>query len=105
MTTPTLDRVQANWWMFLVSGVVSLLFGLALILWPDKTLSIVAWLIGLWILFFGIIAVIAGIFMIMSGLIELWQGFTNDTPERWWWCSPASSLPPAFRIKAARPSP
>jgi uncharacterized membrane protein HdeD (DUF308 family) len=120
------DRIQANWWIFLVSGVVSLLIGAALLIWPDKTVTVVASLIGLWILFFGVIrfvvslfggdtdsrwpmlivgvlgivlgivvmrnptetiealAIIIGIFWVITGLMDVWRGLSNDFPERWW---------------------
>jgi uncharacterized membrane protein HdeD (DUF308 family) len=120
------DRIQANWWIFLVSGVISLLIGAALLIWPDKTVTVVASLIGLWILFFGVIrfvvslfggdtdsrwpmlivgvlgivlgivvmrnptetiealAIIIGIFWVITGLMDVWRGLSNDFPERWW---------------------
>ena len=115
------------WWLFLVTGVVSLLIGAALIWFREETLTFVGILIGLWILFFGIIrfllalfegesegrlllavvgvlgialgiivmknptetigiiAVIVGLFWIVFGLVEVFQGVTNsDLPGRWW---------------------
>ena len=115
------------WWLFLVTGVVSLLIGAALIWFREETLTFVGILIGLWILFFGIIrfllalfggesegrlllavvgvlgialgiivmknptetigiiAVIVGLFWIVFGLIDVFQGVTNsDLPGRWW---------------------
>jgi uncharacterized membrane protein HdeD (DUF308 family) len=124
--TPLSGLIKQNWWMFLVSGVISLLLGLALVFWPDITLQVAAWLVGLSILFFGILrllnsifggeaehrfaqglvgvlgialgilvmrnpietigvlALIIGIFWIISGLLEAWRGLTNDFPGRWW---------------------
>ncbi len=115
------------WWLFLVTGVVSLLIGAALIWFREETLTFVGIMIGLWILFFGIIrfllamfggesegrvmlavvgvlgialgivvmknptetigiiAVIIGLFWIVFGLIDVFQGVTNsDLPGRWW---------------------
>jgi uncharacterized membrane protein HdeD (DUF308 family) len=115
------------WWLFLVTGVVSLLIGAALIWFRVETLTFVGIMIGLWILFFGIIrfllalfggesegrvmlavvgvlgialgiivmknptetigiiAVIIGLFWIVFGLIDVFQGVTNsDLPGRWW---------------------
>ena len=115
------------WWLYLVTGVVSLLIGAALIWFREETLTFVGILIGLWILFFGIIrflialfggesegrfmlavigvlgialgiivmknptetigiiAVIIGLFWIIFGLIDVFQGVTNsDLPGRWW---------------------
>jgi uncharacterized membrane protein HdeD (DUF308 family) len=115
------------WWLFLVTGVVSLLIGAALIWFREETLTFVGIMIGLWILFFGIIrfllamfggesegrvmlavvgvlgialgivvmknptetigiiAVIVGLFWIVFGLIDVFQGVTDsDLPGRWW---------------------
>lgn len=115
------------WWLYLVTGVVSLLIGAALIWFREETLTFVGILIGLWILFFGIIrfllalfggesegrlmlaivgvlgialgiivmknptetigiiAVIVGLFWIVFGLVEVFQGVTNsDLAGRWW---------------------
>lgn len=115
------------WWLFLVTGVVSLLIGAALIWFREETLTFVGIMIGLWILFFGIIrfllalfggesegrvmlavvgvlgialgiivmknptetigiiAIIIGLFWIVFGLIDVFQGVTNsDLPGRWW---------------------
>ncbi len=115
------------WWLFLVTGVVSLLIGAALIWFREETLTFVGIMIGLWILFFGIIrfllalfggesegrvmlavvgvlgialgiivmknptetigiiAVIIGLFWIVFGLIDVFQGVTDsDLPGRWW---------------------
>jgi len=121
------SEVKAYWWLFLVSGLISVFMGAALVFWPGKTLTVVGFLIGLWMLFFGIlrfvmavfggeaegrwillilgivgivlgivvmknpaetigiIALIAAIFWIISGLIDLFRGITDsETPSRGW---------------------
>lgn len=119
---------QDPWWMlWLVAGVISVLIGIALVVFREESLSFVGFLIGLWILFFGIvrflialfgdegegrwllaiigilgialgvivmknptetigiIAVIIGIFWIIFGLIDVFRGVTrSDMPDRWW---------------------
>ena len=42
-------EAKAYWWLFLVSGLLSILIGGALVLWPGKTLTVVGFLIGFWI--------------------------------------------------------
>lgn len=127
MAATMLDDARTVWWMFLVSGVISLFFGLALIFFNDESLELIGFVIGLWILFFGIIrflvslfggdsdgrwlmaivgvlgivlgivvirnptetiaiiALIVGIFWIISGLIDVWRGITNgELSERMW---------------------
>ena len=121
------SEVKAYWWLFLLSGVISIFVGAALVFWPGKTLTVVGFLIGLWMLFFGIIrflmalfggetegrwilvvvgilgivlgivvmknpsetigvvALIAAIFWIVSGLINLFGAITDsETPSRGW---------------------
>jgi uncharacterized membrane protein HdeD (DUF308 family) len=116
------------WWMlWLVAGVISVLIGIALIWWREESLSFVGFLIGLWILFagivrflvslfggerehrwllaivgivgiavgvvvmknptetIGVIAIIVGIFWLIFGLIDVFRGITNTAlPDRWW---------------------
>jgi uncharacterized membrane protein HdeD (DUF308 family) len=120
-------ELKTYWWLFLVSGLLSIVIGGALVFWPGKTLSVVGWLIGFWMLFFGIlrivmalfggkvdgrwivlivgivgvalgivvmknpaetigiIALIAAIFWIISGIIDVFRGITDgDMPSRGW---------------------
>ena len=120
-------ELKAHWWLFLVSGLISGFMGAALVFWPGKTLVVVGFLIGLWMLLFGIIrfvmalfggeaegrwflvivgllgivlgivvmknpsetigvvALIAAIFWIVSGLIDLFGAISDaGTPSRGW---------------------
>ncbi len=120
-------ELKTYWWLFLVSGLLSIAIGGALVFWPGKTLTVVGWLIGFWMLFFGIlrivmalfggkadgrwvilivgivgvalgivvmknpaetigiIALIAAIFWIISGIIDVFRGITDgDMPSRGW---------------------
>lgn len=54
-------HLQANWWMFLVRGIVALLFGLVTIVAPETTLAILALSFGLFLLVSGVIDIIFGI--------------------------------------------
>ncbi|MEN8234124.1 MAG: HdeD family acid-resistance protein [Actinomycetota bacterium] len=56
------EELKNYWWLFLVSGVLSVGIGAALLFWPDKTLGVVGWLIGFWMLFFGIIRFLIALF-------------------------------------------
>ncbi|MEN8112793.1 MAG: HdeD family acid-resistance protein [Actinomycetota bacterium] len=121
------EELKNYWWLFLVSGVLSVGIGAALLFWPDKTLGVVGWLIGFWMLFFGIIrflialfggkadgrwvllfisligialgivvmknpaetigviVIIAAIFWIISGLVDVFRGIQDgDLPGRGW---------------------
>lgn len=120
-------ELKTYWWLFLVSGLFSLAIGATLVFWPGKTLTVVGWLIGFWMLFFGvlrivmalfggkadgrwiilivgvvgvalgivvmknpaetigIIALVAAIFWIISGIIDVFRGISEeDMPSRGW---------------------
>ena len=120
-------ELKAYWWLFLVSGLLSVFIGAALMFWPGKTLAVVGWFIGFWMLFFGVlrivmalfggkadgrwvilivgivgivlgivvmknpaatiglIALIAAIFWIISGIIDVFRAITDgDMPSRGW---------------------
>jgi uncharacterized membrane protein HdeD (DUF308 family) len=53
-------------WLFIASGVLSVLFGLALIVWPVAGLLAVVWLIGVY-------AIIAGVMqLVLAGQVRHW---------------------------------
>jgi uncharacterized membrane protein HdeD (DUF308 family) len=54
------------WWLFMVQGLVALAVGGLLVAKPDKTASFVAVLIGLYIVFFGLVELISA-FVIEGG--------------------------------------
>ena len=70
MQASVYNELKSYWWLLLVSGVLSIFIGAALLLWPGKTLTVVGFLIGIWMLFFGI----------MRFLIALFGG---DSEGRW----------------------
>jgi uncharacterized membrane protein HdeD (DUF308 family) len=59
------------WWLVGIRGVAAILFGIAAFLWPGITLAVL-------VLFFGIYALIDGIFAVIAGI----AGFRKE--ERWW---------------------
>jgi len=70
MQTAVYKELKSYWWLLLLSGAFSIVIGGALLFWPGKTLTVVGFLIGLWMLFAGI----------MRFLIALFGG---DTDGRW----------------------
>ena len=70
MQSAVYKELKSYWWLLLISGVASIVIGGALLLWPGKTLTVVGFLIGLWMLFAGI----------MRFLIALFGG---DADGRW----------------------
>lgn len=66
-----LDLVARHWWIYLIRGVVSILFGVTAMIWPSLTLITLVWLFGLYV--------------IVDGVAAIWSGFTNrNRHDRWW---------------------
>src|SRR5215217_2269307 len=68
----------SEWRLFLVLGIISILFGVAVIAWPDATLRVMAVMVGLWLLGAGIARVLSAFLtgqrmgqQILSGIIGL----------------------------------
>jgi len=47
-------------WLMLLSGLLSVLFGIALIIWPVAGLVAVTWMIGAYAIIFGILLIVLG---------------------------------------------
>lgn len=65
-----LHAVGKSWWVVLVVGVLSVLLGLLFLFWPGKTIVVIAVIFGVW--------------LIVSGIVQLVQGFNSElgTGER-----------------------
>lgn len=48
-------------WLLLISGVLSVLFGIAIAIWPAAGLLAVTWLIGAYAILFGILFIVLGL--------------------------------------------
>jgi len=66
-----LTLLTKNWWVFLVRGVLAVLFGLMAFAWPGLTLATL-------ILFFGAWALVSGIFAIVAA-------FSAAKQHSGWW--------------------
>jgi len=53
------DFERSYWWVLLITGILSILFGIVLFVWPGKTLLVLIYLFGAYILVDGILAIIA----------------------------------------------
>ena len=60
----TLHEVGKSWWVVLVLGIVSIGLGLLFLLWPGATVAV--------------IAAIFGIYLLVSGVVQLVQGFNKE---------------------------
>ncbi|MGI5835065.1 MAG: HdeD family acid-resistance protein [Chloroflexota bacterium] len=94
MENPT-TPVQA-WWVLAIAGVVSILFGLAAMIWPGITLIVLVWLFGVYVLVYGIVELVGmfraagqgaawwthlliGLISIAAGLFILFNPFVSST--------------------------
>jgi uncharacterized membrane protein HdeD (DUF308 family) len=55
------------WWMVLFLGVISTVFGIAVLVWPGVSLRVLAVLVGVWLLLAGILRIV-GAFLPGRGL-------------------------------------
>lgn len=86
--------VAQNWWLFVLRGILAIIFGITAWAWPGLTLATLIWLAGFWLVFDGVFAISAtvinraeieniwphilvGIAAIFAGIfIMAWPGFT-----------------------------
>lgn len=66
-----LDQLSRNWWLFVLRGIVAIVFGLLSLIWPQISFSFLVLLLGAFAFTDGILAVIEGI-------------FSRTTSHRWW---------------------
>lgn len=59
------------WWMGVVAGVVTMLFGLAALFWPGLTLVTFVYLFSAFVLVWGVLAIVRG-FVDMTAANSLW---------------------------------
>lgn len=57
MSADELREVTRLWWLLLLGGISSLVIGILLLVWPSRTLEVIAILIGIELLLVGIIQI------------------------------------------------
>src|SRR5262245_48790320 len=70
---PLVRALAENWWLLLLRGIASIVFGVLAFIWPGLTLLA---LILLW-----------GAYAVIDGAIALWaaiSGRTGEMAPRWW---------------------
>lgn len=68
----TMLHLARNWWMFLLRGILALVFGLVAISFPATA--------------FLTLVVVFGVFALVDGLLAIVSAFTsNAKSENWWW--------------------
>jgi uncharacterized membrane protein HdeD (DUF308 family) len=53
------DTVGVVWWVLLATGILTMLAGIAVLVWPGATLLVIAVLFGVWLVGSGIVRLIA----------------------------------------------
>ncbi len=72
LETPTeLKSLAKNWWLVLLRGIVSILFGLLAFFWPGLTLFT--------------LVLLYGAFALVDGVIALASAFGKERPAPTWW--------------------
>jgi uncharacterized membrane protein HdeD (DUF308 family) len=59
--------VAGSWAVLLVSGLLSIGFAIALLAWPKSTVTVIAFLLGIWLLISGLFQVLGGFTPHLSG--------------------------------------
>jgi uncharacterized membrane protein HdeD (DUF308 family) len=68
---PMLDDLARNWWVILLRGILSLIFGVLTFVWPGITLAV---LVALY-----------GAFALVDGVLALAAAIRGGTPAPRWW--------------------
>lgn len=66
-----LTMLARNWWVFLIRGILAILFGILALVWPGITLTSL-------VLIFGAYALVDGIFSVIAGISSYGEN------KRWW---------------------
>ncbi|HSX57992.1 MAG TPA: DUF308 domain-containing protein [Candidatus Saccharimonadales bacterium] len=51
-----------SWWLILLQGLVAIAFGLAILVWPIKSLVAITWLVGVFLILESIILILGSFF-------------------------------------------
>jgi uncharacterized membrane protein HdeD (DUF308 family) len=67
-----LERLASHWWLFLIRGILAILFGIAVLVYPGAGLIAIAWIFAIYAFVDGIVALVTAVRM-------------NHTDGRWGW--------------------
>ena len=62
-----MTAIGRNWWVLLFAGVLSLIVGIAALVWPGKTVLVVAIVFAIWLIVSGIFSLVRGFAPGLSG--------------------------------------
>ena len=55
-----MTAIGRNWWVLLFAGILSLVVGIAALVWPGKTVLVVAIVFAIWLIVSGIFSIVRG---------------------------------------------
>lgn len=55
-----MTAIGRNWWVLLLAGIVSLAVGIVALVWPGKTVIVVAIVFAIWLIVSGIFSIVRG---------------------------------------------
>jgi uncharacterized membrane protein HdeD (DUF308 family) len=64
-----LGEVKRFWWVFLLRGIIAIIFGIAAWVWPSLTI--------------GTLVIVFGIYAIADGILAIWAAITAGEGGRW----------------------
>jgi len=53
------------WWMLLLEGIISMVIGMIVIVWPGISITAMIYLVAIW-------AILSGVFEVIAGLVAAW---------------------------------
>ncbi len=66
------ERETDFWWMGVLAGILTMLFGIAALFWPGLTLTTFVYLFSAYVLVWGVISVVKGFIDLTSGAAMWW---------------------------------
>jgi uncharacterized membrane protein HdeD (DUF308 family) len=63
------ERAPFPWWAWLITGVLGVAFGTAVLVWPDLTLRIMGVITGLWLVVTGLARILGAFLPAAGGLV------------------------------------
>jgi uncharacterized membrane protein HdeD (DUF308 family) len=73
-----LEDTADRWWIFLLTGIAWLVFALIVFQWDYVSVSAISYL-------FGIVAMIAGLFLLFKGIFDITVAFVTKGQFELWW--------------------
>ena len=63
------EQTKNMWWVLVLTGVLSVIFGFVAIIWPSITIGVLALLLAVYIGIYGVVDIVSGIKKFSSGFL------------------------------------